>query len=1110
MVDGLDEDRGSDTHSIAALLPEDPEPGMRIIVAGRPHPPIPEDVSDHHPLRDPAVVRVLDRSPQAAVERRGAERALKRLLGGDDRDKALLGLVVAAGGGLSAADLAQLISPSGDVQPWEVADHLRTVAGRAFSSRLSTDGGDPESALYILAHEELQVGAVKFLGPKRLGELRDQVCRWADSQDWSADTPDYLVRGYFRLLQAIDDLPRMVALATDLNRQNWLRDRTGGDAVALSQIASCRETVLDADEPDLLTAVCLAMHHDRLTERNRHVPGDLPGIFAKLGRLARADALARCLTDRTQRDVALLTVARAALAADDVERAVDLVAAIEDTYFRDSGLIELSTAKARRAGAPVARATEEVMTFSGVRARRAARPRPPDRSDTPEDLDERLASANAIADRRQRSSALYELVRLALRLGEFDGAIAIVAMCEDRVYRKVGRQVVVSALVGKGELDRAEELARTADCTSDQVELLAMVARRAVESDARRTAAIASRVESLARSDDDPVTRSSALAEAVRMFVAAGEFGRAEALLSDITIAESRVSALVAIMQGDSSRASEFIEAATSALELITNGFWRDRASVQLCEGLAAVGRLRLAADVAHKIGEAYEKKKAFRAVVAAALATGDIPTATGYANEIEDVSARADLVTDVAVRCVKSGRMEDAERLAENALRLAGSVTDSGAAYDRIATLVGEIALFAESDLVVALEERLSATAGFWHASAVTVLSWHLEAKSRRLEPRDQAMVDKDDVARAVAHDTGRAALLAAAILNPFDRASALTTVAKAIATSGDIGRAEAVATRIDMPFHRQAALLAIVEAAAPTDIREARVLANLITCADLRAMALAALIKADSDLAGELIGQFEPLADMAGQPRRQMSILIALADATAAAGDVDRAEDLVRQIDPAACSLADEDRLITAIGQVAARHVLGGRYERAGDLMASLPNPRNEDRARAAAAREVAAAGLVDQARVIAVDIHNARTRRWALRDIPSVAAAAGHVDAAEPVARALTDRWQADAMIALARTVARLGDLDRAERLARSASDRSEDVVTALLGIAEFAPGRVRRLLATTLRLGHWSRSVRELTRMDPALVAAVTEEYLGLLDGHNPSASAHRIG
>ncbi|MCZ0980935.1 hypothetical protein O1L60_23385 [Streptomyces diastatochromogenes] len=59
LVDGLDEDRGVTTgpeaHSIAALLPT----GLPVVVSGRLNPPLPADVPEDHPLRDPSVVRIL-------------------------------------------------------------------------------------------------------------------------------------------------------------------------------------------------------------------------------------------------------------------------------------------------------------------------------------------------------------------------------------------------------------------------------------------------------------------------------------------------------------------------------------------------------------------------------------------------------------------------------------------------------------------------------------------------------------------------------------------------------------------------------------------------------------------------------------------------------------------------------------------------------------------------------------------------------------------------------------------------------------------------------------------------------------------------------------------
>ena len=84
VVDGLDEDRGvttgQDAHTIAGLLPADPPAGMRVIVAGRPNPPIPDDVPDWHPLRDPGIIRALRESQNARDVERLSRQELQRLL----------------------------------------------------------------------------------------------------------------------------------------------------------------------------------------------------------------------------------------------------------------------------------------------------------------------------------------------------------------------------------------------------------------------------------------------------------------------------------------------------------------------------------------------------------------------------------------------------------------------------------------------------------------------------------------------------------------------------------------------------------------------------------------------------------------------------------------------------------------------------------------------------------------------------------------------------------------------------------------------------------------------------------------------------------------------
>ena len=180
VVDGLDEDRGvtagPQAHSIAALLPADPPGGMRVIVAGRPNPPIPDDVPDWHPLRDPGIVRQLRESPFARNVERLGRQELQRLLHGASPEQDLLGLLTAARGGLSGPDLEELTG----IPLWEIEEILHTVAGRTFTRRPSRWAPETGPEVYLLAHEELQDAASRYLG-RRLASYEDRLHGWADA-----------------------------------------------------------------------------------------------------------------------------------------------------------------------------------------------------------------------------------------------------------------------------------------------------------------------------------------------------------------------------------------------------------------------------------------------------------------------------------------------------------------------------------------------------------------------------------------------------------------------------------------------------------------------------------------------------------------------------------------------------------------------------------------------------------------------------------------------------------------------------------------------------------------------------------------------------------------
>ncbi|WP_406099776.1 hypothetical protein [Streptomyces sp. NBC_01013] len=298
VVDGLDEDLGAAEHSIAALLPSRPVAGMRIILATRPDPPLPDDVPEQHPLRNPEILRALAPSPHARVIRREAERDLKRLLGGNEVEQDLLGLVVASGGGLSGQDLEELTGH----QPWRIAESLKTVTGRAFARR-SADWSNQAAAqgLYILAHEELQRTAVMFIGETHLAEYRRRLHVWADgyrSEGWPERTPEYLLRGYFRMLQAGTDLQRMIDCALDKPRHDRMLDMSGGDATALDEIANTQSAVVDQSSPNLRAMVLLGARLTDITHRNDGIPPQLPALWARMGRPTRATTLARSISRR--------------------------------------------------------------------------------------------------------------------------------------------------------------------------------------------------------------------------------------------------------------------------------------------------------------------------------------------------------------------------------------------------------------------------------------------------------------------------------------------------------------------------------------------------------------------------------------------------------------------------------------------------------------------------------------------------------------------------------------------------------------------------------------------------------------------------------------------
>ena len=304
VVDGLDEDRGvtagPDSYSIAALLPARPPAGVRVIVSGRTNPPIPTDVPEQHPLRRPEVVRPLAISAFGQVVRADAHRELRQLLRGEPIEQDVLGLIVAAAGGLSQLDLAELAG----WPPWQVGDYLAAVSGRTFVGQAGSWPGEGASPRYALGHEELQQTAVTYFGERRLDAYRHRLYDWADGyreRGWPPETPDYLLRDYVSLLRSVDDGAALVALAVDRHRHARLLDRTGSDSAALAEIATALRVGAARDDPDLPGQARLAIHRDFLNSRNNDLPEFLPALYVTLGQAQRGGDLLLAMTESSGR-----------------------------------------------------------------------------------------------------------------------------------------------------------------------------------------------------------------------------------------------------------------------------------------------------------------------------------------------------------------------------------------------------------------------------------------------------------------------------------------------------------------------------------------------------------------------------------------------------------------------------------------------------------------------------------------------------------------------------------------------------------------------------------------------------------------------------------------
>lgn len=659
VVDGLDEDcgvvSGPDSHSIAALLPRTPPHGMRVLVAGRSHPPTPEDVPAGHPLRQHGIDRQLEPSTFAQAVRREAEDSLLRLLDSTGLGRDLVGLVAAAGGGLSAADLAELAG----ARLRRVERELGSAAGRMFRTRpahwSSSEYGPRPGDVYLMAHEELQDSAMELLTEAELAECRSRLHAWADryrEREWPAGTPEYLLRGYGQLLRGQNDVSRLVALAGDPRRHERLWQRSGADLEALREITAAFEALVahgGTEGQDVRAAAVLAVRRDVLRAYSGRFSDELIMLWAQLGHVARAVSLARARQDHTGGMRALLGVVQMLVNRGELPQAVEVAMdAAEATAGEPAG----GHVRHQEAGCVAA-----MLAMAG-RVERA------------------IEVARTLADPFDQALALTDVACAAAHVGDYESARDIARMVgPSRADAALGSVAAVMAVQGR-QLE-ASDLARSIQNGAQRGTALAQVAV-AMGQAGQCNGAISLANEVLASDEMDHCRTTAALALAY-----ARQPGQAGDVCRSITEPDARMGALAlaAAALAESGQRSQAVAFALEASELrdtVTADNLRADALETAAKALAYVGEYQQATDLLQGIRHPEQKDEATAGMVAAIASAGDLDRAADAARTVTDPRCRGMALAQVASATARAGDLVRAEAMAHEASALTRSGSGS------------------------------------------------------------------------------------------------------------------------------------------------------------------------------------------------------------------------------------------------------------------------------------------------------------------------------------------------------------------------------------------------------------------------------------------------
>jgi tetratricopeptide (TPR) repeat protein len=1002
VVDALDEDEAFtpqpvSSTPIAALLPAD-VPHLQVIVATRPYRQVLTATPAHHPFRATIPVQ-LSSSPHAADIRDEAAREVRKAATGTDAiSSSILAFLQVAGGGLTPAELAELSSrlPGRDlITPAATRARLQAVLHRAVRQRVRRGGATRRSSAaggeerYEWAHATLPGIALDELGPTLIDTHAQALHQWAEEhreRGWGDASPGYLEAGYPRLLASAGRTAQLTAYALDQARHRWLHTRRGGNDQALTEIQRASELHAQSVPRDIGSLVLLAFERDRLQERYGKLPTVIPAVWAMIGNIDRAEALAQSMPSQTK-PWALGGVARALAAAGNAAEAERIAGTINDADLR-------------------------ARTLPGV-----ARA---------------LAAAGRTAEAERIAGAINQEYLRAWALAGVAGARAAAGNIGEAERIAAEAEQVASAITEGGLRARAlAEVARTLAGAGNIGE----------------TERIAAEAERIASAISDQDLQTQALARVARALAAAGNIGEAERIADTIIEEDGRVDALVKVAQalataGNIGEAERITAVAEGIASAITEEDRRAGALVKVIRALADTGRAAEAERLAGTITDDDRRAQALTEVARVLAAAGNAAEAQRIAGTITGHDRRTQALARVARALAAAGNNTEADRVAAEAERIAGAITEGGRALG----LAGIAQALAAAGNIsgaerVAGEAELAAGEAERVAGQAELIAGAVTGEDRRA----QALAD---IARALAAagNIGEAERLAGTIAQEYSRAQALADIARALAAAGNIGEAERLAGTITEEYSRAQALADIARAlAAAGNIGEAERLAGTITDVYTRVQALADIARAlaaagNTGEAERIVGEAERLAGTITEEYRRAQALADIARALAAAGNTGEAERLagtITDVYTRVQALADIARTLAAAGNTGEAERIVGEAER-------LAGTITEEYRRAQALADIAHT-LADLARALAVVGHAFEAERvaaaitgrdwrvWLVESTQTMSDPGGSHEVEQVAAAIIEEYRRAEALADIAQALTTAGKIAEAERIA-----------------------------------------------------------------------------